>query len=50
LGQAEEAALSRIFGGIHHRFDCDAGLVLGRTIAAYALAHDVAGHEPFVLK
>ena len=47
--QAEEAALSRIFGGIHYRFDCDAGLVLGRTIAAYALAHDVAGHQPFVL-
>jgi PAP2 superfamily protein len=47
--QADEAALSRIFGGIHYRFDCDAGLLLGRTIAAYVLAHDVAGHQPFVL-
>ena len=47
--QAEEAALSRIFGGIHYRFDCDAGLVLGRTIAAYVLARDVVGHQPFVL-
>jgi membrane-associated phospholipid phosphatase len=47
--QADEAALSRLFGGIHYRFDCDAGLVLGRTIAAYVVAHDVAGHQPFVL-
>lgn len=47
--QADEAALSRIFGGIHYRLDSDAGLVLGRTIAAYALARDVAGHRPFVL-
>ena len=48
-GLAEEAALSRVYGGIHFRFDTDAGLVLGRTVAAWALAHDVVGHEPFVL-
>jgi PAP2 superfamily protein len=48
--QAESAAISRLLGGIHYRFDCDAGLVLGRTIGAYALAHDVVGHEPFVLQ
>jgi hypothetical protein len=46
---AEEAALSRVLGGIHYRFDADAGLVLGRAIAVWALAHDVNGHEPFVL-
>ena len=45
--QAEEAAMSRLLGGIHYRFDNDAGLTLGRTIAAYALAHDVVGHQPF---
>ncbi len=48
-GLAEEAALSRVYGGIHFRFDTDAGLVLGRRVAAWALAHDVVGHEPFVL-
>ena len=48
--QAVEAAISRIYGGIHFRFDADAGLVLGRTVAAWALAHDVNGHEPFVLQ
>jgi membrane-associated phospholipid phosphatase len=47
---AEEAALSRIYGGIHYRFDGEAGLALGRAVAAWALAHDVKGHEPFVLQ
>ena len=47
---AEEAALSRIYGGIHYRFDGEAGLALGRTIAAWAIARDVNGHQPFVLQ
>jgi hypothetical protein len=47
---ADDAALSRVLGGIHYRFDGEAGLALGRTVAAYALAHDVEGHEPFVLR
>jgi hypothetical protein len=47
---AEEAALSRVLGGIHYRFDGEAGLVLGRQIAAWALANDVRGHEPFVFR
>ena len=47
---AEEAAFSRVLGGIHYRFDGEAGLVLGRQIAAWALANDVHGHEPFVLR
>ena len=46
---ADEAALSRIYGGIHYPFDGEAGLALGRTVAAWALAHDVHGHDPFVL-
>jgi membrane-associated phospholipid phosphatase len=45
---AEEAALSRVLGGIHYRFDGDAGVALGRAVAAWALAHDVNGHEPLV--
>jgi hypothetical protein len=47
---AEEAAFSRIYAGIHYRFDSEVGLALGRTVAGWALAHDVNGHEPFVLK
>ena len=39
---AEQAALSRVYGGIHYRFDGDAGLELGRQIARWALSrsHD----------
>lgn len=47
---AEEAGRSRILGGIHYRFDNTAGLRLGRTIAAWALGHDVKGHDPFALR
>lgn len=47
---AAEAALSRIYAGIHYRFDSEVGLALGRAVADWALAHDVNGHEPFVLK
>jgi membrane-associated phospholipid phosphatase len=47
---AEEGAISRLYGGIHYRFDTEAGLALGRRVAAWTLAHDVVGHEPFVLK
>ena len=46
---ADEAAMSRLYGGIHYRFDNEAGLTLGRAIAAWALAQDVVGHRPFVL-
>jgi membrane-associated phospholipid phosphatase len=34
---AEEAALSRIYGGIHYRFDAEAGLSQGRAVAAFAV-------------
>jgi PAP2 superfamily len=49
-GLAEEAAVSRIYGGIHYRFDCDVGLELGHKVAAWALSHDVVGREPFELE
>ena len=35
---ADEAAMSRLYGGIHYRFDNDEGLVLGRRIGRLALA------------
>jgi membrane-associated phospholipid phosphatase len=48
-GLAEEAMISRIYGGIHYRFDGEAGLELGRKIAAYALERDVKGKDGFVV-
>ena len=35
----EEAALSRLYGGIHFRADNEAGLELGRKIARTAIRH-----------
>ena len=43
------AGLSRMYGGIHYRFDVTAGQELGRQVAQWAIAHDVVGHEPFPL-
>ena len=37
-GIAEEASLSRLYAGIHYRFDMVAGLALGRAAAAKAMA------------
>lgn len=45
---ADQAALSRVYGGIHYRFDGEAGLTLGRKVADWALRHDVRGNKPFV--
>ena len=47
---ADEAAMSRLLGGIHYRFDNDTGLKLGRRIAEWAIQHDVDGHRPFELR
>jgi PAP2 superfamily protein len=44
-GLADQAGISRIYAGIHYRFDMDAGFSLGRTIARYALSHDVNVHD-----
>ena len=32
---ALEASNSRIYGGIHYRYDCDAGLTAGKKVAEY---------------
>ena len=34
---ADEASTSRFYGGLHYRFDGDAGLALGRAAARVAL-------------
>ena len=48
--EAAEGAISRLYGGIHYRFDTDAGLALGRRVASWVLAHDVRDRAPFVLR
>jgi hypothetical protein len=40
---AEEQAMSRLYGGIHYRFDNDAGLALGRVVARYDLEREKHG-------
>jgi hypothetical protein len=44
-GLADDAAISRIYGGIHYRFDMDAGLRLGRQVAQYARDRDEEERE-----
>jgi membrane-associated phospholipid phosphatase len=37
-----EAGLSRIYAGIHYRFDIDASWVLGGAVAEWAIGHEEA--------
>jgi hypothetical protein len=37
---AEEAAISRLYGGIHYRFDSERGLEQGRAVAQLAITFD----------
>ena len=43
---ALEASLSRLYAGIHYRFDMEAGLAIGRGAAALALAADLSQVAP----
>jgi PAP2 superfamily len=43
LKMADDAAISRIYGGIHYRFDATAGLELGRRVAERAIQAERAG-------
>ena len=47
---ADEAAESRLYAGIHYRFDKDAGLRIARQVADLALASDVREHAAFTLR
>jgi hypothetical protein len=38
---AQEASLSRLYAGIHYRFDMVAGLALGRSVADKAMSADL---------
>jgi hypothetical protein len=49
-GKAEEAAISRIYGGIHYPFDADTGLKIGRETAEWALRHEPSGRTPLPIQ
>ncbi|MEX6688383.1 phosphatase PAP2 family protein [Danxiaibacter flavus] len=38
MSMAQEASMSRLYGGIHYRSDCDAGLAVGKKVGDYAVA------------
>src|SRR2546426_63707 len=38
-----EAGLSRMYGGIHYRFDIEAGQALGHSVARFTIAADASG-------
>jgi len=40
---AEEQAMSRLYGGIHYRFDNDGGLALGRVVARHDVEREKRG-------
>lgn len=40
-----EAGLSRMYGGIHYRFDIEAGQALGRNVARFAIGQDASGNS-----
>jgi len=44
-GMVTEAGLSRMYGGIHFRFDITAGQTLGRSVARFAIASDASGNS-----
>ena len=45
----EEAGLSRMYAGLHYRFDLQAGRELGRQVAEYVLQVAVKGHTAIPL-
>ena len=40
-----QAGLSRMYGGIHYRFDIEAGQLLGHSVAAFTIAADASGNS-----
>jgi hypothetical protein len=34
---AKEAAMSRLYGGIHYMSDCEVGLTVGKNVGNYAV-------------
>jgi membrane-associated phospholipid phosphatase len=44
-----EAGLSRMYGGLHYRFDCEVGQELGRNVAEYVMSVTAGGHTAIPL-
>jgi hypothetical protein len=47
---ADQAALSRVVGGLHYPFDGSTGLAIGREVAPWAVAHDVKENQRYPIK
>src|SRR5215207_2637603 len=47
---AEEQAMSRLYGGIHYRFDNDGGLALGRVVGLHDVERERRGALKALLK
>lgn len=48
-GRVEEAGLARMYGGLHYRFDCEAGRELGRNVAEWVMKTAPSGHAAIPL-
>ena len=44
-----EAGLSRMYGGLHYRFDCEVGQELGRQVAEFVMRVTAGGHTAIPL-
>lgn len=42
MDMANEASMSRVYGGIHYRSDCAVGLVVGKNVGDYAIQRAVS--------
>jgi hypothetical protein len=42
MDMANEASMSRVYGGIHYRSDCAVGLVVGKNVGNYAIQRAVS--------
>jgi ribosomal protein L21E len=45
----EEAGLLRMYAGLHYRFHCEVGQVLGRQVAEYVLRVTESGQRAIAL-
>ena len=48
-GMVVEAGLSRMYGGLHYRFDCEVGQTLGRHVAEWVMHVTAGGHTAIPL-
>jgi membrane-associated phospholipid phosphatase len=37
MDMANEASMSRMYGGIHYKSDCTVGLIVGKNVGSYAI-------------